>query len=309
MRRLSLTNLETLCWIARLGTFTAAAQQLNTSQPAISARVKELEQSLRVKLFHRQGRRMELTILGRELVERSQPLLNRLEDLVFSLENPATATGIIRMGVGEVVAVTWFADLMARLKREMPRVNYEIEVDLTVNMRQKLELGKLDLAIVAAPVDSSRVATTYLGSVYAHWLVAPALRAAVKKRRASVEQILDAQTVWCVGRPSHMYAMAIETLRRHGVALTNINTCNNLQSIVELVASGAGVALLPENLVAARIERGELVPLSSDLPPERLDFVIARHQDQGQAIIHHIVALAVETTAFLTKETQPRQAA
>ena len=46
MRRLSLTNLETLCWIARLGTFTAAAERLNTTQPAVSNRVKELEQAI-----------------------------------------------------------------------------------------------------------------------------------------------------------------------------------------------------------------------------------------------------------------------
>lgn len=82
MRRLSLTNLETLCWIARLGSFTAAAQRLNTTQPAISGRIRELEQSLGVQLFRRQGRKMELTILGRELVERSQPLIDRLEDVV-----------------------------------------------------------------------------------------------------------------------------------------------------------------------------------------------------------------------------------
>lgn len=82
MRRLSLVNLETLCWIARLGTFTAAAQRLNTTQPAVSKRVRELEQALRVQLFRRQGRKMELTIQGRDLVQRSQPLLNGLEDLV-----------------------------------------------------------------------------------------------------------------------------------------------------------------------------------------------------------------------------------
>lgn len=308
MRRLSLTNLETLCWIARLGTFTAAAERLNTTQPAISGRVKELEKALRVKLFRRHGRRMELTSLGRELVERSQPLLNRLEDVVISLENPAAATGIIRMGVGEMVAVTWLADLMARLKRDMPRVNYQIEVDLTVNMRQKLELGQLDLAIVAAPVDSNRVATTDLGSVNVLWLAAPAWRAAAEKRRAGVAQMLEAQPVWCVARPSHMYPMAIETLRRHGVPLTNINTCNNIQSIVEMVASGAGIALLPENLVAERIKHRELVPLSEALPPQRLDFVIARHRDQDQAIIQHIVELAVETSAFLKKPAAPLSA-
>src|SRR5437867_11713505 len=128
MRRLSLTNLETLCWIARLGTFTAAADRLNTTQPAVSNRVKELEQALGVRLFHRQGRKMELTIQGRDLVQRSEPLLNRLEDVVVSLDNPAAATGIIQMGVGEIVAVTWFADLIARLKQQMPKGTTEMEL-------------------------------------------------------------------------------------------------------------------------------------------------------------------------------------
>ena len=299
MRRLSLTNLETLCWFARLGSFTAAAQRMNTTQPAISGRVKELEQSLRVKLFHRQGRRMELTILGRELVERAQPLLNRLEDVVISLDNPAAATGIIRIGVGEMVAVTWFGALMARLQREMPRVTYQIEVDLTVNMRQKLELGQLDLAIVAAPLDSNRVATTDLGGVDLLWVVAPALRAAARKRRLGLAEIFGGHPLWSLPRPSYMHPIAIETLRRHGVAQSSIIVCNNLQTMVEIVAQGAGIALLPENLVAGRIRRRQLVPLSVDLPAERLDFVVARHRDQDQVIIRHIVEIAVEASAFL----------
>ena len=299
MKRVSLTNLETLCAIARLGSFTAAAARLNTTQPAVSQRVKELEQSLKVKLFHRQGRRMELTIQGRDLVERAEPLLNRLEDAVISLDNPNAATGIIRMGVGEMVAVTWFSDLMARLKREMPRVTYQIEVDLTVNMRQKLEMGQLDLAIVAAPMDGNRVAVTPLGGVKVLWMAAPALRAAAKKQRLTVAQVLAAHPVWCLARPSHMQPMALETLRRHQVPLTNINTSTNLQSMVEIVAAGAGIALLPANLVAAHIKRGSLVPLSAGLPPERLDFVIARHRDQHQAVIQKIVEFAVASSAFL----------
>ena len=299
MRRLSLVNLETLCWIARLGTFTAAAQRLNTTQPAVSKRVRELEQALRVQLFRRQGRKMELTIQGRDLVQRSQPLLNGLEDLVVSLDNPAAATGIVHMGVGEIVAVTWFAELMARLKQQMPRVNYEIEVGLTVNMCHKLELANLDLAIVAGPVDSSRLTTSYLGSINARWLVAPALRTQLRKHRLNVGDMLKDLPIWCVARPSHMYPMAIETLRHYGVARTHINTSDNVQSIVELVANGAGIALLPESLAAGLMKTKRLVPLANELPPERLDFVIARHRDQDQAIIQHIVKIAVEASAFL----------
>jgi len=299
MRRLSLTNLETLCWIARLGSFTAAAQRMNTTQPAISGRVKELEQSLRVKLFHRQGRRMELTILGRELVERAQPLLNRLEDVVISLENPAAATGIIRMGVGEMVAVTWFGALMARLQENMPRVTYQVEVDLTVNMRQKLELGQLDLAIVAAPLDSNRLATTSLGTVNLLWVIAPKVRAAALRKGLDLGQIFASHPIWALARPSHMFPSAMETLRKYGATQSSISTCNSLQSMLEMVVAGGGISLLPENLVLPRIKRRELMQLSDELPPERLEFVIARHRDQEQAIIRHIVELSVAASAFL----------
>ena len=131
MRRISLTNLETLCWIARLGSFTAAAQRLNATQPAISGRVRELEQSLRVSLFQKRGRKMELTIQGRELVEQAQPLLSRIEELITSLDNPAAISGIVRIGVGEMVSVSWFGSFMAQLHAliywsvylQLPRLN------------------------------------------------------------------------------------------------------------------------------------------------------------------------------------------
>ncbi len=299
MKRISLTNFETLGWIARLGSFTAAAERLNTTQPAISGRMRELESSLGINLFHRQGRRMELTLQGRELVERMRPLLNQLEDVVMSLENPEAASGIIRIGVGEMVAVTWFGPLMAKLKREMPRVTYQIEVELTVNMRQKLELGQLDLAIVAAPLDANRLVATPLGGLNLLWVCAPAARALAVKRRLGIAQILATHPLWCLARPSHMYPLAVETLRLHGVTHHDINTCNNLQAMVSMVAGNAGIALLPENLVASRIRRRELVALSDLLPPVPLNFVIARHRDQEQAVIRRIIERTVEESAFL----------
>ncbi len=298
MHKLNLTNLETLCWIARLGSFTAAAQRLNTTQPAISRRVKELERALRISLFHRQGRRMELTIQGRDLVNRAQPLISRLDEVVVSLENSMAATGTIRMGVGEMVTLTWFADFMARLKRDMPRVNYEIEVGLTIDMRQKLELGMLDLAIVAAPVESSRLTAVYLGTAQVQWMIARALHDNARKRNAVVKEILEAHTIWCVARPAQMHQMAMETLRRYGAAVGSINTSDNLQSIIEAVASGAGIALLPANLLAGARRRDSLVPLSDQLPPEPLDFSIASHRDQNQTIIKRIVEVAVAACTF-----------
>lgn len=295
MRKPSLTNLETLCWIARLGSFTAAAQRLNTTQPAISRRVRELEDQFGVALFQRQGRRMELTVKARDLVKRAQPLLGQLDNLVVSLENTAAASGTIRMGVGELVSMTWFDRLMSRLRRELPRVNYEIDVGLTINMRQKLELGTLDLAIVAAPIDNSRVATTYLGTVQVQWLVARALRDR-SRRRPSPRELLERHAIWCVARPAHMHTMAIESLRRHGVATSLVNTSDNVASLAALVAAGAGVALLPAT--PRGIVPDTLLPLSDDLPPEPLHFYIASHREESQAVLLHVIDAAVESSTF-----------
>src|SRR3546814_8387902 len=74
INRIAFYHLETLLWIARLGTFAAAAERLNTTQPAISARVRELENHLGTVLFRREGRTMTLTPAGRELVRESEPL-------------------------------------------------------------------------------------------------------------------------------------------------------------------------------------------------------------------------------------------
>jgi DNA-binding transcriptional LysR family regulator len=298
MGRLTLTNLETLCWIARLGTFTAAAKRLNTTQPAISNRVRELEQGLGVRLFQRRGRRMELTIQGRHLVDSAQPLLLRLEDLVISLDNPSAATGTIRLGVGEIVAGDWLGPMIARLKTEMPLVNYEIEVALTFDMRQRLEDGQLDIAIVAAPIDSDQLVSTYIGSIAARWLIAPALVRAQGRRRPSAKVLLEQHPVWCLSRPSHMYPMALGTLRRHGVQSAKVNTCDNIHAIVELVAERAGVALVPENLAAPLMRARRVVSLCEELPPETLDFVIATHRHQNQAILRHIERCAMETSTF-----------
>ena len=65
MSRPTMSQLETLCWIARLGTFTAAAERVHTTQSAVSARMRELETALGVEVFHHLGRRAELTVGGR----------------------------------------------------------------------------------------------------------------------------------------------------------------------------------------------------------------------------------------------------
>ena len=78
----NLAALETFFWIVRLGTFHAAATKLNVSQPAVSARIRELEASLGLELFDRVGRSVRPTPQGRKVYEYADRILGEVENLV-----------------------------------------------------------------------------------------------------------------------------------------------------------------------------------------------------------------------------------
>jgi hypothetical protein len=104
INRIAFYHLETLLWIARLGTFAAAAARLNTTQPAISARVRELESHLGTALFRREGRTMALTPAGRELVRESRIVSLRIigDDRPGLLANVSAIIGQMGANIIEV---------------------------------------------------------------------------------------------------------------------------------------------------------------------------------------------------------------
>ncbi|MDO8773494.1 MAG: LysR family transcriptional regulator [Burkholderiaceae bacterium] len=297
MKRVTLQNLETLCCISRLGSFHAAAQKMNASQPAISARVREMESALGITLFRRQGRRMELTIQGRELVQTVEPLLRRLESVVSALDNPEATTGTVRIAAGEIAALSWFPDFISRLRQSMPKVIYQIEIDLTTSMRQRLEAGKVDVALLAGPATGVDTRSSSLGRVRMCWVMAPALKAKMKAD-SRPQELFESLAIWSLSKPSASHTMTMTMLRNWGVGVDCIGTCNHIMALIEMIVKGAGAALLPEILVRRYIAQSELVPLLPDLPMPELEFVIAWNADQEQPIIRNIVRMALQCTTF-----------
>ncbi|MET1117144.1 MAG: LysR family transcriptional regulator [Comamonas sp.] len=88
MSRPTLLHLETALCVAHIGTFSGAARKLDATQPAISARVRELEASLGYRLFIRRGQRMEITPKGRQFLEQVEPHFLQLQSILSERESP-----------------------------------------------------------------------------------------------------------------------------------------------------------------------------------------------------------------------------
>src|SRR3546814_2667710 len=122
VNRLATYLLETGVGSGGLGTFSAAAERLNTTQPAVSARMGELGQRLGSTLFRRDGRGMALTPAGRKLVRDCAPLLREMERALLGSGGFGQASGVVRIGAGEIAAASCLPPFIAALTGEMPGV-------------------------------------------------------------------------------------------------------------------------------------------------------------------------------------------
>lgn len=255
MRKLAIYHLETLLWIARLGTFRAAAERLGTTQPAISARVREIESQLGIEIFRRDGRGVALTARGRQLVQDCEPLLAGFERALLQAGDYAGATGVVRLGAGEIAAASCLPGFVGAVARDLPGVTLEIELDLTARMLQQLLGGTRDLVFLAGPIASPGVQTVPIGAVELRWLAAPAVIAA--------GGLAAPLPLWSVGAHSPIHRVLVDAVA-DGLPCRSINICNNVQTMIALVAAGAGAGLFPETMVRAALADGRLAEV---LPP------------------------------------------
>lgn len=258
MHKLAIYHLETLLWIARLGTFRAAAERLGTTQPAISARVREIEQQLGIAVFRREGRGVVLTARGRQLVQDCEPLLAGFERALMAAGDLAGARGVVRLGAGEIAAASCLPGFVAGVGRDLPGVTLEIDLDLTARMLQNLLAGTRDIVFLAGPVASPGVQTAPIGGVGLVWLASPATVAA--------GGFAQALPVWSVGAHSPIHRVLLDELAG-GLPHRSVNVCNNVQTMIAIVAGGGGAALFPETMVRAAMAAGVLCEVHA--PPRR----------------------------------------
>jgi len=275
MHKLAIYHLETLLWIARLGTFRAAAERLHTTQPAISARVREIETQLGVAIFRREGRGVVLTARGRQLVQDCEPLLAGLERALLEAGSYAGATGVVRIAAGEIAAATCLPKFVSSVGHDFPGVTLQIDLDLTARMLQNVLAGTRDIAFLAGPVSSPGLRTMPIGDVGLVWLTSP---------RADCPPYLDVRApVWSVGEHSPIHGIAGESLRSAGLRLRTFNLCNNVETMLSLVASGTGAGLFPETMARRYIANGSLV--ECHVPPiARLQFEVAIRENESDPV-------------------------
>ena len=302
MNRIALYHLETLLWIDRLGTFGAAAERLNTTQPAISARVRELETHLGVTLFKREGRTMALTPTGRQLVREFSPIWGDLQGCLLNCSGSTEATGIIRIGAGEIAAASCLPGFVAGLKAEMPRVSLEVEVELTANLILQVIDGRADIVFAAGAIAHPGLVTSPIGSVPLLWLASPPVASAIGGGDFS------RTVMWSLSDRSPLHKAMREAIRAAGLPHQAVNLCNNVRAMIDIVSSGCGMGLFPAPMVEQELVAGRLAPVDVARAPDPVEFRVARRAAEIDPLVLEIYRRAALLDLSMPNEASGRMA-
>lgn len=264
--RATLAQLEAFHWIARLGSFHAAARHLHVTQPTISARIVELERLFGTPLFKRNRQGVELTARGRGVIDQVANMLRLSDDIAQPSGSGNTLRGLLRLGAVESVGFLVMPKLLKRFVVNFPDLKVELTMDVGSELSRKLNVGELDVAILTNPTCDETVTVEWVGKVAHAWVAGRQLRLPRRHIRPSDLQMLR---IFTTPNPSTIAIAMANWFASADIEPEHVSRSNSLALISRLVAEGIGVAVLPPALLRPDIDSGLIRVLTAvpAIPP------------------------------------------
>ena len=266
----SLKQLKYFAAVAKFGHFGKAAELCSVTQPALSMQVQELEKFLGVQLLERGRSGVMLTESGKEVAQRAARVLADVRDIVdLARRRGDVLSGPLGLGVIPSVAPYILPQLLPSIRDSFPDLDLHIRESQTQTLVTELLDGQLDVLLLALPVEHPDIETIRLFDD--HFLLAMAASHRMSNRVKATPDLLEEDRLLLLedGHCMRYQALAFCSLRR----IENINTfgASSLSTLVQMVANGLGMTLLPELAVPLETRRGDIHLMRfADPEPERV---------------------------------------
>ena len=241
-------QLQYLVALSEIGHFGRAAARCNVTQSTLSAGLKELETLLGVTLVERTKRRVVVTPLGRAISARGREVLQYLEDLTdLAAGRAGKLSGPLSLGVIPTIAPYVMPPAMGAIRKAFPDLKLFLREDQTDQLLARLRRGELDLALIALPYDTGDLATLSLAE---EDLVVCMPARHEFARHKSVTPAMLAKAPLLTLESGHCWREhAWAACRLGGRRANEVFQATSLPTVVQMVAEGLGVTLLPRMAV------------------------------------------------------------
>lgn len=274
----SLPTIKQLRYLIALSetlSFTKAAEACFVGQSTLSAGLKELEDSLGVQLVERDKHSVSMTPIGRGVVERAQRLIVQADDLVdFVGGSAGSMVGVIKLGVIPTIAPFLLPSLLPKVREQYPNLQVVLREDLSANLMDKLNRHELDFALIALPYDTQGFLVKELFDDE-FWLVANEADPVFQNKEIQLNNKLTDRLL-LLEEGNCLRDHTLKACKRSQLAKHDGIEATSLLTLVQMVESGLGIALLPEMAVkSGLLKQTQLVarPLSSSAPKRKIALV------------------------------------
>jgi LysR family hydrogen peroxide-inducible transcriptional activator len=242
---IKLKDLRYLVAVADARHFGRAAEKCFISQPTLSAQLKKLEDYLGVQLIERQPKNVTLTEAGEQIVARARRILEASEEVVtLARAHRDPLAGRLRLALLPTIGPYLLPRISQVVRKTLGRLELRLYEYQTAQMLEKIETGDIDVGILALPVDLEGFETREL---YAEpFVVALPDHHRLSKRDSVRVDDLNGETLLLLEDGHCLRDQALEVCSRVGLHEKQDFRATSLETLRQMVATGAGITLLPE---------------------------------------------------------------
>lgn len=248
-------QLKTFLEVAKLGSFSRAAEKVLRSQPAVSAQIRQLEQEYGHKLFDRSTKSVRLTPAGEVVLDYARRLLElRTNSLQAASGWNGIPTGTLSIGANEGTFLYVLPKVFADYHRKFPRVRISVYRSFTHKVSEKVEEGAIDLGVVTTPVKSPSLASVPVFRDRIFLMVGPR-SPLFDQRSVTLEEF--AQQPLIIPKTGSIRKLMEKNLRPYREHLNITMELTSVVMIKQFVMDGFGVSPICASFAGENVRRGE----------------------------------------------------
>jgi LysR family hydrogen peroxide-inducible transcriptional activator len=283
---IKLKDLRYLVAVADTRHFGRAAERCFVSQPTLSAQLKKLEQSLGGQLIERQPNNVALTDPGEQIVARARRILEACEEVTtLARSHRDPLAGVLRVALLPTIGPYLLPHIARPLQRALPRLQLHLHEYQTMPMLKRLKAGELDVGILALPVDLDGLEARELFSEPFKVLI-PDRHALAQRSRVTMGD-LEGQSLLLLEEGHCLRDQALALCSRAGLGERQDFSATSLETLRQMVATGAGITLLPQLATEGAYgnARGtRVLPFAKPVPSRRVGAVWRKTSARRAAI-------------------------
>ncbi|MBZ0106737.1 MAG: LysR family transcriptional regulator [Sulfuricella denitrificans] len=312
---MTLTELRYIVSLASTRHFGRAAEACFVSQPTLSVAIRKLEDELGITLFERGTSEITITPIGEQVVEQAQRVLEEATAIkTIAQQGQDQLVGPLRLGAIYTIAPYLLPQLIPDLHQIAPQMPLHIEENFTARLSERLKQGDLDVIIIALPFDDPGFVTQALYDEAFQVALPSGHSWCLRKTISSTE--LEHESLLLLGQ-GHCFRdqilQACPALNRSSAAPGSIQKTlegSSLETIRHMVASGAGITVLPCSAIGTATSENSLLafrPFSDPVPSRRVALAWRKRYPRPEAIAAVYRAVMTSGLPCVTRLDLPPQ--